>query len=160
MLRFLFTGNTPPIITPRDTRRKLIELFELDKGSVFYDLGCGDATFLIELSKKFPDSKFVGIENSLFYYLLSKINIALHRRTKIQILFGNFFKIDLTPATHIYSWIFSKDMDRLFNKIKAQRDMKKTLYSLGFPLTEVKASKVITLDENKRFAHTLYIYTV
>ena len=70
-IHFITTGNTPPLITPKASRKKLLEIFELDEDSIFYDLGCGNSIFLLELSKKFPNSKFVGIESSVLLYLYS-----------------------------------------------------------------------------------------
>jgi ubiquinone/menaquinone biosynthesis C-methylase UbiE len=154
----LLTGKTPLITTPLKSRKKIIEILELKENSVFYDLGCGTGSLLVECSKAFPSSKFVGIDNSPFSYLLSKVRTRLSKPNNISIKFGNFFDYDLSGATHIFLWIFVKDMDKLLKKFKSELKPGTPVYSLDFSFSEKEPEKIIDLGKSNRFGHTLYIY--
>jgi hypothetical protein len=158
LLDVLLTGKTPLVTTPYKARKKIINIIKLNKNSVFYDLGCGISSLLVDLSKIYPSSKFIGIDNSPFSYLLSKVSILLNKSNNVSIKYGNFFNCDLSNATHIYLWIYVKDMDKLLNKFKSEVKQGTLVYSLDFPFSNKDPDKVLDLGSNNRFGHTLYIY--
>jgi SAM-dependent methyltransferase len=158
LLDVFLTGKTPLITTPLESRRKLIKILQLKENSVFYDLGCGTASLLIECSKVFPSAKFIGIDNSPFSYVSSKIRARLNGSKNISIKFGNFFDSDLAQATHIYLWIFVKDIDKLLKKFKSELKSGTLVYSLDFAFSEKEPEKIIDLGRRKKFGHTLYVY--
>ena len=158
LTHFLFTGNTPSITSPSTSRKFLLENISLDKNSVFFDLGCGNSKLLIELSRKNSNAKYVGVDNSLMSFLLSKLAVIFSRQKNIEIKFADFFKLDLSPATHIYLWIYVKDMDKLFKKLKKELRHGTLVYSLDFPFTSIEPKEIIDLGKKNRFGHTLYIY--
>lgn len=159
LFHFLLTGNSPSVTSPATSRKMIIQKISLDENSVFYDLGCGNANLLKELSRVFPRASFVGIENSPISFLSSKILVLLGGFKNIEIKYGNFFNQDLSFATHIYLWIFVKDMDKLHKKFKSELKPGTLVYSLDFPFTNVNPDKVIDLGKDKKFGHTLYVYS-
>lgn len=158
LLDVLLTGKTPLVTTPYKSREKLINIIQLKENSVFYDLGCGTARLLVDLSKVYPSSKFIGIDNSPFSYIFSRIRIMLSRSKNISIRYGNFFDCDLSLATHIYLWIYVKDMDKLLNKFKSELKSGALVYSLDFPFSEKESEEIRDLGRESKFGHTLYIY--
>ena len=155
---FLVTGNTPSITSPLSSRKYLLENILLDEKSVFYDLGCGNSKLLIELSRKNPNGKYFGVDNSLVSFLSSKLGVIFSRQKNIEIKFANFFNLDLTPATRIYLWIYVKDMEKLFKKFKKELRPGTLVYSLDFPFTSIEPKEIINLGKENKFGHTLYIY--
>jgi SAM-dependent methyltransferase len=158
LLHFLLTGNTPPLITPTNTREKLLEIMDLNESSIFYDLGCGNGRFLIYLSKRFPKTEFVGIENSVIFYVISKIKVFVSGRKNVEIKFGNFLNKDISEATHLYMWIFVRDMDKLLEKFSKELKNGSKVYSLGFTFTDKEPTEVLRVDDRKNFARIIYIY--
>jgi trans-aconitate methyltransferase len=130
----------------------------LNESSVFYDLGCGNGGFLINLSKRFPETKCVGIENSVIFYLISKIRVSLSGRKNIEIRFGDFLKKDVSEATHLYMWIFVRDMDQLLDKFSKELKSGSKVYSLGFTFTNKKPVEIIKVGNGKDFARIIYVY--
>src|SRR5688500_14532791 len=56
--------RTPDVIfvpTPQDAVEKMLELAEVKKGDVVYDLGCGDGRIVVTAAKKFG-AKGIGID--------------------------------------------------------------------------------------------------
>lgn len=158
LVHFLLTGNTPPLITPDVTREKLFQIMSLDERSVFYDLGSGNGGFLIRLSKRFPKTKCVGIENSVIFYLISRIRAFLSGRKNIKIKFGNFLNEDVSEATHLYMWIFVRDMDKLLEKFSRELKKGSKLYSLGFTFTDKDPIDIVKVGKGKDFARIIYVY--
>lgn len=158
LVHFLFTGNTPTITSPLSSRKYLLENVVLDEKDIFYDLGCGNSMLLIELSKKYPEARFVGVDSSFVSFILSKINILFSKSRNISIKFSDFLNSNLSSATHIYLWIYVKDMDRLFKKLQKELHSGTLVYSLDFPFTSKKPAETINLGKENKFGHTLYVY--
>jgi ubiquinone/menaquinone biosynthesis C-methylase UbiE len=158
LLDVFLTGKTPLITTPLESRNKIGKILDLKEDSVFYDLGCGTGTLLIEYSGVFPTSRFVGIDNSPFSYIFSKVRVWLGGYKNISIRFGNFFDHDLSRATHIFSFIIVKDMDKLLGKFKSELKQGTLIYSLDFSFSKKEPEKIIDLGRRGMFGHTLYIY--
>lgn len=157
-LHFLLTGNTPSITTPISSINHLSKIISLDKDSVFYDLGCGNSKLLRSLAKNFPEARFIGVDNSFIPYLFSKIAVLLGNYKNIDIRFENFLKSDLSRATHIYLWIYVKDINLLLEKLKKELKKSVLIYSLDFPFEKLNPIEIINLRKEKKFGHTLYVY--
>jgi len=158
LVHFLLTGNTPPLVTPNHTRKNFWKLLTLMKNSVFYDIGCGNGGLLINVSERFPETKCVGIESSIILYTISKVRVFLLRRENIEIKSGDFLNEDISDATHLYMWIFVRDMDRLLEKFSAELKKGAKVYSLGFTFTDKKPKEIVKVGKGKDFARTIYVY--
>jgi SAM-dependent methyltransferase len=158
LAHFLFTGNTPSITTPLSSRKYLFENIVLDDTSVFYDLGCGNSKLLIELSRKNPNTKYVGVDSSFVSFILSKVGVFLSKQKNISLKFADFYKLNLSSATHIYVWIYVSDMNKLYEKFKKELRPGTLVYSLDFPFTSMRPKEKINIGKENRFGHTLYIY--
>ena len=158
LLDVLLTGKSPLVTTPSRSRHFLKDILSLDDNSVFYDLGCGTGALLVECASRFPCAKFVGVDNSPFSYVISKIRVFLSGSKNISIKFANFFDINLSQATHIYLWLQVRDMDKLLSKFESELKPGTLLYSLDFPFSQKDPIKKIDLGKDNRFGHTIYIY--
>ncbi len=80
---------------PSKTVKQALELCELKKDDVFYDLGSGFGHILAEASKICDN--VTGIEIEPIKYFISKLNAR-----KAKIILGNFFKANLSDATVVF----------------------------------------------------------
>ena len=158
ILDVLVAGKSPLVTSPPHARSAIRDLLDLNAKSVFYDLGCGTGSLLIECASRFPSTKFIGIDNSPFSYVFSKIRTILSGRKNISSRFANFFNVDLSNATHIYLWIYVRDLDKLLKKFEAELKPGTLIYSLDFPFSHKDPVKVSDLGKEHKFGHTLYIY--
>ena len=160
LVHFLVTGNTPSISASKEIIKELSGKLNLYDDELFYDLGCGNGNLIFGLSKNFPQTNFIGVENSITQYLFAKFKLFLSKtkRKKVSIKFENFFKTDLSKADHVYIWIYTRDISIL--KEKFEKELKKGcyVYSLDFPIPEVPVYETIELNKTRRFGHTLFTY--
>jgi hypothetical protein len=110
-------------------------------GSVFYEIGCGDARVITVLAKKFPDSTFVGIEIQWWPYILARWR---SRGTpNLNIKHGDFWKINISDATHVFGYYFTPILPRLAEKLHAELKPGTTIISFGFALPGLQTTQEI-----------------
>jgi len=102
---------------------------ELPEGAVLYDMGCGDARVLIEVAKRNPKARFIGIERQWVPYLLARMKTF---GTGIQIIRADMFAEDVSTATHVYAYLYGHVMDALLPKLEKELRPGTRLYALDF----------------------------
>lgn len=91
------------------------------KGAVVYDLGCGDARFLVECFRKYPGNTYIGIEKNLFPSLLAAFRLwRAGNPPNIQILRKDMFLETYEKADLIYAYLFPKTLATLSEKFKRE----------------------------------------
>lgn len=144
--RLIFSKKAPFVPIPEEALSKLLSETTLDENDVVYDLGCGDGRVLVYLAKKFRGATYIGIELRLFPYLLAKIRSRKY--ANITIIRGDFFKQDLTQATHIVTYLFPHVMDSLLPKLEAELKHT-TLISFDFSFSKKEAARKMEFTERK-----------
>lgn len=160
---FTFFKNKTPFIPVSIKALPYIEkALDIKAGDIVYDLGSGDGRVIYYLAKKYPNTKFIGIENNPFATLLNHINIFFIKKdVRNNLVFKNndFFKEDLSNATHIFSYIYPNEMDDLL--IKFDNDFKGAvkMVSVNYRFTNKRPVFEVDLERDKyNFARTLYVY--
>lgn len=149
-----------PFVTVRKkVLNEIIRELNLDEKSILYDLGCGDGRVLFAALKTNPDISCVGVEISPFPFLLANTKKIFFNFKNIQILYGNFFKKDISPASHVFLYLFPKSLDELLPKLEKELRVGSRVISCDFEFSKRKPDKILELQastgqRNKR----LYIY--
>ena len=155
----VFTTDAPFVSVPDEIDDEIIDNLELAQDSILYDLGCGDAKVLIKAIKKIQGIQAVGVEKSLIPYFLAKFNSRKHNN--IQIRREDIFSTDISSATHIFVYLSTKAVNKLFGNIKNQCKKGVRLISCDFELNSISPDKIVELDNsNKRIGKKLFIYTI
>lgn len=107
--------GAPWVPTSKSSVRKMLEIAKVKKGDVIYDLGSGDGRVIIEAARHFG-VKAVGIEIDPFRYIITKIKIRiLHLQEDVKVIWGNFFKHDISNADVIIVYL-SQDANMKLSK--------------------------------------------
>lgn len=96
--------RTPDVIfvpTPQDAVEKMLELAEVKKGDVVYDLGCGDGRIVVTAAKKFG-ARGIGIDIDPQRIAESKENVRTNGVEKlVTIKNADIFEESFSDATVI-----------------------------------------------------------
>lgn len=165
LLLWMWTGiraKVPFVPVPATVLADVEKALGVKQGSVVYDLGCGEGRVLFYLSRKVPHATYIGIENSPFPLLLARVRAWWHRRTthtQIQIINQDFFKHDLSNATHIFTYLYPNVMDDLLSKFDAELTPGTRLVSVSFKFTTKQPIAEFDLQRSKyKLARKLYVY--
>jgi SAM-dependent methyltransferase len=152
----VINGKAPFVVTPSRCIPAIAKALQLTDSSVLYDLGCGGASVLIGCYKQCPEAHYVGMDRSAFAYVVSLVNV-LKAHAAVAVLHKDFFKYDLKPATHVYTWLSKPVLDELLPKLEQDLRPGTRFVCLDFPFSKKQPVEKIPLS-NKPFGHTLYVY--
>lgn len=134
--------GAPWVPTKMKKIQKMLEIAEVQPGELVYDLGCGDGRVLIIAARKFG-ARSIGIEIDLIRFLWCQFLITiLGLRKKIRIIYGDFFKQDLSDADVIFCYLLQSTNNKLEDKFlqevgPATRIVSNTFMFNGLVLTKV-----------------------
>lgn len=155
--------NKVPFVTASGAVLKDVEkALEIKDDSIVYDLGCGDGRVLMHLSRSYPKARYIGVENSIFPLLLARAESFLNKKktgNKVEIIDNDFFKQDLSNATHIFTYLYPNIMDELLPKFEKEFKPGTRLVSLSFKFASKNPISEIDLGRSKyKLGRKLYVY--
>jgi len=159
LVRGFFSCETPFVPTLKRVLPVIAKEIALSKNSVFYDLGCGEGRVLGIFRAAYPEAAFVGIEKSRLLCLLAKI---LNRRFlggRFKIIRGDFFKTDLSAATHVFLYQLPRVLDELLPKFEKELKPGATVVSVDFPFSKKQFVRKISLPcAPYKICRAAYVY--
>ncbi len=109
--------GAPWVPTSMKMVHKMLKLAELKPGELVYDLGCGDGRFMIAAALTYQ-ARAVGIELDPLRYLWCQIMITvLGLRDVVQVIYGDFFKVDLSEADLVTCFLLPETNKKLEAKL-------------------------------------------
>lgn len=157
-----FQNKVPFVATSNSVLKDIEKALEIKDDSVVYDLGCGDGRILLYLSHFNSKAKYIGIENSLFPIILSRVGSCFNNKktgNKVEIINNNFFKQDLSNATHVFTYLYPNIMDELLPKFEKEFKPGTRLVSLSFKFASKMPINEVDLKRSKyKLGRKLYIY--
>jgi uncharacterized protein (TIGR03000 family) len=104
--------------TPTEVVDKMLEMAEVKKSDVLYDLGCGDGRIVIAAAKKYK-CKAVGIEIDPELVEKARANVKAEKLDGlVEIREGDLFKADLKPASVVTMYLLDSLNAKLVPKLK------------------------------------------
>jgi len=157
-----FKNKAPFVTSSKAVLKDIEKALEIKDNSLVYDLGCGDGRILFHLSDLYPKAKYIGIENGAFPFLLSKIGAYYNKKktnNQVEVLRKNFFREDLSNATHIFTYLYPNVMDDLLPKFDKELKPGTRLVSLSFQFTNKRPLTEIDLNRSKyKLGRKIYVY--
>lgn len=135
---FVLAFGAPYLPTRRKEAEIALDLLGLKKGQTLYDLGCGDGRVLKLAAKQ--GFRGVGYELNPLLVLAAKIHTYKYRR-QIKIVWGNFWKADVSEADGVFIFLLERFMRKLDRKL--QREIRKPVrvVSFAFKIPDRKIEK-------------------
>jgi hypothetical protein len=128
----------------RSLKRKDSAIFELGNfgaGDSVVDLGCGDGVLIGRIAEK-NVSLAVGYELSIPTFLFAKI-LTFFCKGKAKIVYGNFWKKDLTKFNKIFCFLFDRPMEKFEKEIWPNLKKGTIVISNEFKMPNVRPKKVL-----------------
>ncbi len=144
--------------TPQNVVDKMLELAEIKKDDVVYDLGCGDGRIVVTAAKKYG-CKTVGFDIDPERVEASQQNVKKNGVEKlVTIEEKDIFKLDLRPANVVTLYLLPELNVKLIPQLEKLKAGSR-IVSHDFDMKGVKAKKVVTVKskENGR-EHTIYLW--
>ena len=136
--------GAPYVKSRKKAREEMLEIAQIKKDDIVFDLGSGDGTLLIEAARKYDFKEAYGIEINPFLVLISKIKIILSgTQHKIKIKQGNFLKEDLNKATIIFTYLLPAIQAKLGEKFQRELRPGTRIISNAFPFPNLFLKKKI-----------------
>lgn len=158
-VRSLFKAGVPFVPVPMAVLESIFSELNPSSTSVVYDLGCGDGRILGYLKSREPNLSCVGIEYDAFAYMLACAKQRKNISSRFQIVCKDFYKVDISPATHVVTYLSSKVMNALLPKLERELAPGTILLSIDFAFSHKKPERVISLHrDNERLAKSLLVY--
>ncbi|HMK95801.1 MAG TPA: hypothetical protein VK536_10440 [Candidatus Limnocylindrales bacterium] len=150
---WIVTGllGAPWVPTPGETVNEMLSMANVKPGEVVYDLGSGDGRVIIAAAKKFHAAS-VGVELNPLWVFWTRLKVtASGLRGKTKVIWGNFFKVDLSKADVVTLYLIQNSNDRLEPKLKEQLKPGSRVVSHVFMFNDWNPVKA---DENLQ----IYVY--
>lgn len=117
-----FAGTDAPFVPTKNEKiKKALQLANLKKGEIFYELGSGDGRVVIEAANKKAIS--YGIEQSWLRVLYSRYIAYKNHLPSAHFIHGNIFKQNLTKANVVFIYLLPKGVEKL--DLKLHKELKK-----------------------------------
>ncbi len=102
--------------TPMDKVYKMLDLAQVNKDDIVYDLGSGDGRIVLTTARRFG-ARAVGIEVDPFRFIFSWFVILISGELKrITLKFGNFFNKRIDDASVVTLFLFRPTNNKLKDK--------------------------------------------
>ncbi len=156
-LYFTLFHDAPFVPLKKSDVEKLVTLFAYPPNAIVYDLGSGNASNLIALTRR-CGTRGVGIEKSSFLCFLSRWRIRrAGMDSQIRIHWGNFMKTDIHDANYVVCYLFPEIMQKLKQKFLRELRSGSIIISFSFPMRDLQLLRVEESPETKK---KIFIYQI
>lgn len=138
--------TVPWVPTPQPIVDAMVRAANLRGTETVYDLGAGDARFLIAVKRQFPSVHAVGYEMSPLIWLLGRLRIW-HAGADVRLIFGDAFKADLRDGDRIFLYLFPHIMTLLQSKFDRELRPGTRVLSFGFRFPTKELSETVSLSD-------------
>ena len=112
--------GAPWVPTGNETVNEMLSVAGVNSGDVVYDLGSGDGRVVIAAAKRFH-ARSVGVELNPFWVFWTWLKLTvLGLRGKTKVIWGNFFRVDLSKADVVTLYLLQNTNYKLEPKLKEE----------------------------------------
>jgi len=145
--------------TPQDVIYKMLQMAQVRKDDLLYDLGCGDGRIVVTAARRYGcraegfDIDPRRVEESLENVQKNKVGHLVKIEQK------DIFTLDLSKANVITLFLLSRLNVKLIPQLEKLRPGSR-IVSHNFAMEGVKPDKVVTMFSSEdQFEHTIYLWT-
>jgi SAM-dependent methyltransferase len=149
--------DVPFVPTPFKVVDRMLELAEVHKGDVVYDLGCGDGRILVAAAKKY-EARGVGFDIDPERVRDSIENIKVNDVEKlVTVKQADIFTLDLSGATVITLYLTPQLNVKLIPQLQKLKPGCR-IVSHAFDMRGIKPNKVVSVPLTGNVRRSLYLW--
>ncbi|MBS1189161.1 MAG: hypothetical protein H6R10_953 [Rhodocyclaceae bacterium] len=152
--RGAITGQVPLYLTNAATAEALAQLLASRPQMRFADLGAGIGSTVAPLARRFPEGRFVGVENAPLTWAAGWLRSR--SRSNVEWRWRDLWQTDLKDFDVVYAFLSPAPMAALWQKVRSEMKPGSLFVSNSFPVPEVAADRVIEVDCTP--SRSLYCY--
>lgn len=150
----------PYVPTPQDVVDRMLELAQVKKGDVVYDLGSGDGRIVVTAAKKYG-VKAIGFEIDPQRIKESHENIKKAGvEHLVEIRLQDIRSVDLSPASVLTMYLLPEVNLMIRPNIWKQMKPGSRIVSHDFDMDDWKPLKTDHIKDGSSWDHTLYLWHV
>ena len=150
------TLGISPMPSSHKARQAMLSLCDETGDGPIYELGSGWGHMLVALARRYPHRSIVGYEASLFPWLVSVVWLKVLAVHNVKVYRQNFLQADLSGASVVVCYLFSKGMVKLQAKLADKAVSLNYLISHYFALPHREPIKTLRL--NDVYKTPIYLY--
>ena len=148
----------PYVPTPQEVVDRMLQLAEVKKGDVVYDLGCGDGRIPITAAKV-HGARGVGVDIDPQRIAESNANAKAAGVTElVTFRLADAMKTDVSEATVVTLYLLSASNLKLRPILTRQLKPGARIVAHNFSMGDWKADKVDTFTDTSNTSRTLYLW--
>ncbi len=109
-----------PTPTTQKQKEEIFGLIPSNPSGNVYEIGSGFGTLVIALAKRLPNCRIIGIENSPFPFVVSRMLIRLSGVSNVELRWKNFVSVNLSDASLIVSYLHPGGIRKLKPKLETE----------------------------------------
>jgi len=159
-LKYIREPDILYVPTPQEVVDKMLEMAQVKKGDLLYDLGCGDGRIVITAAKKYG-CKAVGYDINPVRVKESRANVdANDVGDLVQIEQADVFTLDLSKANVITLYLLPSLNVKLIPQLEKLKPGSR-IVSHDFDMRGVKPDQVVKVTLEKAYSreHEVYLWT-
>ena len=150
----------PYVPTPQDVVDRMLELAQVGKADVIYDLGSGDGRVVVTAAKKYG-AKSVGFEIDPVLVSWSRRNIKEAGVAHLaEIREQDLMTVDLSPATVVTLYLYPAANLRLRPQLRRQLKPGSRVVSHDFGMGDWKPDHVEQMTDSSGLLRTIYLWRI
>ncbi|MEJ5340283.1 MAG: methyltransferase domain-containing protein [Thermogutta sp.] len=156
--KFIRTPDVIYVPTPYEVVEKMLEVAQVKKGDVVYDLGCGDGRIVVTAAKKYG-VRAVGFDIDPERIKEARENVRKNGvEDLVRIEQKDIFTLDLSEATVVTLYLLPQLNVKLIPQLEKLKPGSR-IVSHDFDMDGVIPDKVIHYKPKGQREHTIYLWT-
>jgi hypothetical protein len=150
----------PYVATPMSVVEKMLEMAELDKNDILYDIGSGDGRIVITAAKKYGVHG-VGLELDLELIIKSKANAKSSAvEDLVEFKMEDATKANLTEATTVTMYLLTESNEMMRPHLERQLNIGTPVLTHNYPIErwENKLVDYVSFEAEDGKEHSIYLY--
>jgi len=149
----------PYVPSPQEVVDKMLEMADVKKTDMVYDLGCGDGRIIITAAQKFgAQSTGIELDDDIYKETANRVH-KMGLDDRVKVIHGNALETDLSRASVVTLYLLTVSNSKLRPNLEKYLKAGARVVSHDFQVVGWKATKIEKVNRDAR-EHTIYLYIV